>query len=337
MAGDKPFDPTPSRLARARREGDVPRSREVAATASFACAGCALGVATGALAGAARRALGDAASGALVPGPYLVIAGAAGAIVTCALTGALAATVLGGGGVTFRFPAPRLRALDPVAGLRRMAGRDTLIGAARAFLTAGAVGAAVFPAARDVFAANVSNGGVAALGGTVAGALGSAFAGAVAVAVAFAVVDALVERVKWRRRLRMSFDELKRDHKATEGNPLVRGRRRQAHRELVRGSIARVKDAAFVVANPQHVAIALEYAPPAIAVPRVIVRAIGEGALAVKERARTLGIPIVENVVLARALLAKTAVGDPIPRDEYGAVAAIVAHLLRVERMRVRA
>jgi flagellar biosynthesis protein FlhB len=45
----------------------------------------------------------------------------------------------------------------------------------------------------------------------------------------------------------------------------------------------------------------------------------------------------VENVVLARALLAKTAVGDPIPRDEYGAVAAIVAHLLRVERMRVRA
>jgi flagellar biosynthesis protein FlhB len=337
MAGDKPFDPTPSRLARARREGDVPRSREVAATASFACAGCALGAAVGALAGAARRALGDAASGSVVSGPYLVIAGTAGAVVACALVGAVAATVFGGGGVTFRFPGLRLRALDPIAGFKRMAGRDALIGAARAFLTAGAVGAAVFPAARDVFAANAANAGVAALGGTVAGALGSAFAGAVAVAVVFAVFDALVERVKWRRRLRMSFDELKRDHKATEGNPLVRGRRRQAHRELVRGSIARVKDAAFVVANPQHVAIALEYAPPAVAVPRVLVRAIGEGALAVKERARTLGIPIAENVVLARALLAKTAVGDPIPRDEYGAVAAIVAQLLRVERIRARA
>ena len=64
-----------------------------------------------------------------------------------------------------------------------------------------------------------------------------------------------------------------------------------------------------MIANPTHVAIALEYAPPAVAVPRVLIRAVDAGARAVVERARILGVPVVRNVALARALLATAEIG----------------------------
>jgi flagellar biosynthetic protein FlhB len=134
--------------------------------------------------------------------------------------------------------------------------------------------------------------------------------------------------VRWRRRLRMTFDEMKRDLKQNEGDPLFRNRRRAQHRALLRGSISRIADAAFVVANPTHVAVALEYRPPEISVPRVLVRAVDAGAQIVKRRARELRIPVIENALLARSLFATTEVGGYIPRERYLDVAQIVAALL---------
>ena len=328
MSDDKPFDATPARLARAKRDGDVARSRDIGAVASFVAAGCAVLALPNAFGSSARDALHDAARGTVSPLPYLAIAACASVVIASALAAGVAAAVVQGGGVSFRFPAPGLKRLDPIAGAKRMFGRDAIFGAAKAVVVATAVGAAVASGAHAAFAA-AGAGGAFALASVVARALGSAFAGASFVAAAFAAGDVLVERTKWRRRLRMSFDEIKRDHKASEGDPQLRGRRRHAHRQLVRGSIGNVKDAAFVIANPTHVAIALAYRPPAIAVPRVLVRAIDDGARAVRERARALGVPIVTNVVLARALLAATDVGDPIPQDTYGAVALVVAMLVR--------
>ena len=131
----------------------------------------------------------------------------------------------------------------------------------------------------------------------------------------------------------MDFEELKRDLRQNEGDPLVRGRRRKAHGALLRGSLERVREAAFVVVNPSHVAIAMAYAPPRIAVPLVVVRAIDEAALAVKRRAGELGIPVVEDSKLARALFAATRAGAPIPRGTYDAVARIVAALLAAGKL----
>ena len=87
-----------------------------------------------------------------------------------------------------------------------------------------------------------------------------------------------------------------------------------------------------MVTNPQHVAIALAYRPPDVAVPVVIIRAIEAGAKAVKARARGLGIPIYEDVLLARTLLATCAIDAVIPRACYFAVARIVAMLIAAQR-----
>ena len=136
-------------------------------------------------------------------------------------------------------------------------------------------------------------------------------------------------RGAWLRKLRMSFEERKRESKEHDGDPFARGRRRALHRSLLRGAIAKVKDASFVVANPTHVAVALEYRPPDVPVPLVVVRAAGSAALRVRALAGVHRVPVIENVALARALYDDARVGQPIGRIHYVAVAEIVAALSR--------
>jgi flagellar biosynthetic protein FlhB len=81
--------------------------------------------------------------------------------------------------------------------------------------------------------------------------------------------------------------------------------------------------------NPTHVAVALRYAPPAVPVPEILVRAQDDAALRVRAIAREHRIPVVEDVALARLLFARGAGGRPIPADAYVAVAQIVAALAR--------
>lgn len=328
MPADKRFDPTPTRLARAKREGDLALSQSLNVAASLAAASLAAFAAPGRMSDAAASALGSAARGHAEPGAYVALGSAALAVPCAGVAGALLSTYLQAGRFTLRFPAPNLARLDPAAGLRRMCSRDAVAGGAKAFVVAAAVAAAAAPAlAGSLVSGNAGAG--AELAALVSRAIGRILCASLAVAAAFALLDVLLERAKWRHRLRMSFEELKREHRANEGDPALRGRRRRSHRALVRGSIGRLKEAAFVVCNPSHVAIALAYRPPEIAVPQVLLRAIGDGAQEVKRRARTLGIPLVEDVALARTLLAMTDCGDYIPPAVYGAVAAIVAQLAR--------
>ena len=84
-----------------------------------------------------------------------------------------------------------------------------------------------------------------------------------------------------------------------------------------------------MVTNPDHVAVALEYRPPVVAVPRVLVRALAAAALEVRTLARAHAVPVVENVALARALYRDGRAGEPIPYAHYVAVAEVVAALIR--------
>jgi flagellar biosynthesis protein FlhB len=156
---------------------------------------------------------------------------------------------------------------------------------------------------------------------------------ACAVGFGFAIAEYAAARNAWLRKLRMSFDERKREAKEEEGDAAARGRRRALHRSLVRSGVRRLKEAAFVVANPQHVAVALEYRPPAVPVPRVLVRAADAAAARVRELATGYRIPIVENVWLARALFRDGRIGEPIPQAHYVAVAEVVAALLRTKEI----
>jgi flagellar biosynthetic protein FlhB len=88
------------------------------------------------------------------------------------------------------------------------------------------------------------------------------------------------------------------------------------------------------VTNPTHIAVALEYRPPDVPVPRVLVRAADDAAARVRELAASYRVPLVEDVPLARLLYAHAGPGDFIPRETYIAVAEIVAALTKAGVLR---
>jgi len=332
MGSEKTFDATPGRLAKAKREGDLPRSQAATAVVSFAAAAAGFAASAGAWANAACTALTRATRGEIDGGAYATICGWMLVPLACAGLAATAFTIVHGGGLRIVPPTLKFKRLHPADGFKRMLSKESVVAALKAVAVAGVLTVAMVPTVHDVFGRSLGGDAFAVATVVRDGVLRLAGAG-IAVGAVFGVLDAIMERKRWRDKLKMSFDEVKRDYKQAEGDPLLRNRRKARHKALIRGSTTKLRRAAFVVTNPTHVAIALEYRPPEIPVPRVVVRAVDEGAQAVKARARELRIPIVENVPLARALLAGTDVEHFIPRDAYVAVAQIVAALSREGRL----
>jgi len=332
-ADDKRYDATPSRRVRAKRDGNVARSSEATSIASFAAAvlGAIAGVplaAASAVAALRETAAHPLARGGVSEG-VAVIAFAALLPAAAAASAGSAAALAQSGGLHAVAVRADLKRLDPVAGLKRMLGGEAVVAIARAALAFTAALLAMLPLARDVVAAGAALGSPGAAAQLVAFAGLRACGAALAVGTAFAVADYALARRRWLRGLKMSFEELKRDAKENDGDPQARARRKSAHRTMVRGAVGRTREASFVVVNPTHVAVALRYAPPAIPVPEILVRASDDAALRVRAIAREHGIPVVEDITLARLLYAQGENGRAIPPDAYVAVAQIVAALAR--------
>ncbi len=328
-SGEKTFDAPPSRIAKARREGNLPRAQEFSGNLAFVAAAagvCAIAAPLGAI---GREALRHAVRGTLDVGSLLAIVALALVPACLAAVAGVAATLVQSGGLVPVAPALKFERLQPVEGIKRMLSREALTHGARALCAFTLASVAMLPALRDLARA----GAVALAPQSVAliawnGAQRVVWAAA-AIGLLFAIAEYGVARRTWLRKLRMSLAELKRELKEHDGDPIARGRRKALHRNLMRGALAKVKEAAFVVVNPTHIAIALDYRPPAVAVPTVLVRAAGEMALRVREFATEEGIPVIENVTLARALYRDGAVGEPIAYEQYIAVAEIVAALIK--------
>ncbi len=136
--------------------------------------------------------------------------------------------------------------------------------------------------------------------------------------------DLLWQRHSHLKGLRMSHDEIKREHKDSEGDPQHKHERKQFHKELLEQRMVNdVKKADFVVVNPTHIAVAIRYDKDADAAP--IVLAKGERILAekIKQAAREAGVPIFRDVGLARALR-DVEEGDEVPEALYEAIAEIL-------------
>ncbi|HEY1977413.1 MAG TPA: EscU/YscU/HrcU family type III secretion system export apparatus switch protein [Candidatus Baltobacteraceae bacterium] len=330
---EKPFDATPQRLEKARREGNVARCSELGANAAFLAAGLTL-VASAPLLGAlASRSIARAAAGNGEVDSMAVLGVALLPIAAAALAGSVVAIAQNGGGL-FIFPLPKVERLNPIEGCKRMFSRETLGHGFRAGAAFALAGCAMVPALQAAAREAIAAGSVAGVAAGVWNAAQRVAIAAFAVGTAFAVAEYGAARRTWLQKLRMSFDDRKREAKEQEGDPLERGRRRALHRSLLRGCVDDVGKASFVIANPTHVAVALQYEPPLVAVPTILVRAAGDAAGRVRAIAAARGIPVVENVPLARALYRDGRVGDPIDRAHFVAVAEVVAALFRAGLLR---
>jgi flagellar biosynthetic protein FlhB len=260
--------------------------------------------------------------------------------------------------------------LDPLRGLRRVFSARSAVRAAFAgvkiLLITGAAAIVAWIHVDDIVRVGTNEvGPILRALGTVSL---RATAAALAVIVFLGLIDVLFQRFQHERDLRMSKREVKEEHRLTEGDPHVRARIRSIQRELaLRRMMSEVPRSTVVVTNPSHYAVALRYereeragpvppgtpgsslalhplpsknrpgGSPAIpgedrrAAPVVVAKGLDHLAQRIKEVAGSSGVVCYEDVSLARALYAKVRVGQQIPEELYGAVAAVLAHVYRLK------
>ena len=114
----------------------------------------------------------------------------------------------------------------------------------------------------------------------------------------------------------MSKDEVKREFKESEGDPMIKGQRKQLHQQLImEGQVDRSRKASVLITNPTHIAVAVVYRQDETPLP--VVTAMGTDLLAKRmiEAATQAGVPVMQNVPLAHALLENAALDQYIPSD----------------------
>jgi flagellar biosynthetic protein FlhB len=151
----------------------------------------------------------------------------------------------------------------------------------------------------------------------------------------FGCVDLFREQRKFTSDLRMSKQEIKDEHKETEGNPQMKMRIRRIQRDQARRRMMQqVPKATAVIVNPTHFAVALRYEPETMAAPLVIAKGKDYLALRIRQVALDHQVPLIENPPLARGLYKAVDVGQEIPPHLYKAVAEILAYIFRLRQRR---
>jgi flagellar biosynthetic protein FlhB len=142
----------------------------------------------------------------------------------------------------------------------------------------------------------------------------------------------------WRHysSLKMTKQELRDEARSNEGSPEIKARVRRIQREMTRKRMLNaVRTATVVVTNPTHYAVALEYQRSRAGAPIVVAKGRDHLAQRIKAIAREAGVPMVENVPLAQALYKGAEVGDEIPGPLFGAVAEVLAYLIRIKQLQL--
>ncbi len=147
-----------------------------------------------------------------------------------------------------------------------------------------------------------------------------------------ALIDVPLQAYFFKERLKMSHEEVKQEHKESDGNPHTKGRIRQRQREVAdRASVSAVPNADFVVMNPTHYAVALKYDEKTMSAPQVVSRGTDLTAMRIRDLAREHGVPVLQSPMLARALYAHAEIDQAIPATLYTAVAQVLAYVYRLK------
>jgi len=346
-SGEKSFAPSEKRLTDAANKGNVLRSREVAT---------AVGVLAGALwlklVGPRMLAvLEDTTQGSLTfdraaiadfrPGqilfdllwavlPLLLTLG----LVVIAVTMA-AQLAVGQGRWVMGNLAPKGERINPLAGLGRMFGMNGLIELGKSLAKLALMGSLAYYWG----AAHLLE--LLALGqGELSGQLAAAWQALADLLLLLAVGLVLIACIDWpiqflRRmgQLKMTMQDMRDESKEAEGSPEKKQAIRQRQRDLARGGVAgAMAKAQFVLTNPSHFAVAMCYDPAIAPAPFVLAKGRGDKALAMKDLARELAVPMLEYPQLARAVYFTTREHQVVRSELYAAIASVLAFVMALKR-----
>lgn len=156
------------------------------------------------------------------------------------------------------------------------------------------------------------------------------FTRALPIAFAIAVIDYAYEWYRMYEKMKMTREEVKEEQKSTDGDPQIKAQRRKRQFEIAMArSIRDVQKADVVITNPTHYAVALRYRKEEAPAPIVVALGVDAWALKIRAEASRHDIPQIENRALARALYAECQRNHMIPEDMYGAVAKVLAVIIR--------
>ncbi|WP_233958267.1 flagellar biosynthesis protein FlhB [Pectobacterium versatile] len=345
---EKTEAPTPQKEEKAREEGQIPRSRELTSVLMMVAGLAILWIGGDVMAGRLARivsqslnfdyaTIGDDTQMLRHVGSLLrQAASALVPIMLGAVLVALSAPMLLGG-VLFSTKSLKVdfKKLDPISGLKRLFSSQSLAEFFKAILKSVMVGiiSTLFlihnwPKILHL----VSEAPIAALGDALE----------LTVMCGFLIIMGLIPMVAfdvfWQvwshiKKLRMTKQEIRDEHKQSEGDPHVKGRIRQQQRAMAqRRMMADVPKADVIVTNPTHYAVALRYDEKKMNAPKVLAKGAGEVALRIRELGTEHRVPILEAPPLARALFRHSEVGQHIPAALYAAVAEVLAWVYQLKR-----
>lgn len=345
---EKTEEATPRRLDKAREDGQVARSREL--TTFMLLLGGVIGLwSMGAmlydqLGLVMEQAFLFERRQALETTPMLVNALDLGERTLLAMlplflllvvVALVAPALLGGWLISAKSLKPQLSKLNPAKGLKRIFGVQALVELAKAIaksLLVGGVAVAFLWANSGRYMGLMNQPIRQALADAMALA---ALASGLMVLTLLVVILIDVPYQLWShaKKLRMSKEEVKREHKESEGDPQVKARIRQQQQAMARGRMmSKVPEADVIITNPTHYAVALSYEETGTAAPRVVAKGADQVAARIRELGEAARVPRLEAAPLARALYHHVDLDAEIPVDLYTAVAEVMAWAFRLRR-----
>ncbi|OIJ39810.1 flagellar biosynthesis protein FlhB [Massilia timonae] len=342
---EKTEDASPRKIEKAREEGDVPRSRELATFTVLMTAGACLWAFGGMLVGKLSLALksGLSLDREQVFNPAILIERIlndlvavllaclpiAGAIMVIALVSPL---LIGGWLFSSKAFMPNFMKLNPIKGIGNMFSKNALVELLKAVaktIVVGVVAYIVVSGQKEAMLGlaveplNESSAHVGAM-------IGKSFLFIVGALGFIALIDGPYQLWHWKDKLKMTRQEMIQESKESDGNPQIKGKIRQLQREMARGRMMQnVPTADVIVTNPTHYAVALKYTDGKGA-PRVVAKGIDDVAAKIRELGQEHKVTLMEAPALARALYKHTDIDEEIPEKLYSAVAEVLAYVYQL-------
>ena len=352
QSGEKSYEPTPQKLEDARKRGNVAKSQDVSTAAAYLGLLVAL-AATGAIGVAG---FGDAAVAAFARADLLaprILSSGGDGVALALVVGAVAPlapvfaipfifallAVAGQNALVFAPDklAPKLSRISLLSNAKQKFGLSGIVGFVKSVVKLLAISGLLFAflLGRTDELIAMSRSAPHSAPGEMAGHAMALFWRITLIAAVIAIADMLWQRVDHARKLRMTHQEVKEEHKRAEGDPAIKMQRRRRAEEIAANRMMLdVPDADVVIVNPTHYAIALKWRRGIDPAPRVTAKGVDATALRIRNAAAEAGVPIHEDPPTARALEASVGIGEEISAVHYKAVAAAIRF---AEAMRAKA
>lgn len=347
---EKTEDPTPHKREKARKEGQIPRSKELTSVMML-LVGWALMFSSGSylvrgLSQLLSEGLRFDISAAIETNRMfyqmdhlfgIAMKAVLPFMLGLYITGIASPLLLGGLNLSAKSIKVDLKRISPVAGFKRLLSKQVLSELLKGVLKValvGCAGALFFYLNKSYFIQLVNQSVVGALSDAMMLIL-YALLTVILFLIPVAGYDVFYQIMSNLKKLRMSRQEIRDEFKQQEGDPQVKGRIRQLQRAAARGRMmADVPDADVIVNNPTHYSVALSYKENGMSAPVVLAKGAGEVALRIRELGKEHGIPSLEAPSLARALYRHCEPGEQIPVTLYSAVAEVLAWVYGIRRWR---